>query len=151
MNKSEAILEKRAILCVDDEPIILLSLVQELKRTFSGDFEYEKAMDAEAALTAIKTLEADRVRVILIISDWLMPGIKGDEFLRIVHERYPAIRAIMITGNASPADISSFEKLDSLVAVFNKPWNRNQLAESIRSVIRDWETGPSDSSAGCAP
>lgn len=95
-------MKKGAILCVDDEPIILLSLVQELKRTFGGELEYEQAMNAEAALKTIEDLEAEGVRVILIISDWLMPGIKGDKFLEIVHERYPGIRAIMITGKREP-------------------------------------------------
>ena len=137
-------MKKGAILCVDDEPIILLSLVQELKRTFGGELEYEQAMNAEAALKTIEDLEAEGVRVILIISDWLMPGIKGDEFLEIVHERYPGIRAIMITGNASPDDRAGFDRLESLVAVFTKPWDRAKLAEAIRGVLASWKLDSSD-------
>ncbi len=138
------IVKKGAILCVDDEPIILLSLVQELKRTFGNELAYERAMNAEAALTTIEALEKEGVRVILIISDWLMPGIKGDEFLRIVHERYPDIRAIMISGNADPQEMREFAKLESLVAVFGKPWDRKRLAEAIRVVLRGWNIEPSD-------
>ena len=93
-------MKKGAILCVDDEPIILLSLVQELKRTFGNELAYERAMNAEAALATIEALEKEGVRVILIISDWLMPGIKGDEFLRIVHERYPDIKTIIFSGRS---------------------------------------------------
>ncbi len=137
-------MKKGAILCVDDEPIILLSLVRELKRTFGGELEYEQAMNAEAALRTIEDLEAEGVRVILIISDWLMPGIKGDEFLEIVHERYPGIRAIMITGNASADDRAGFGRLESLVAVFTKPWDRAKLAEAIRGVLASWKLDPSD-------
>lgn len=137
-------MKKGAILCVDDEPIILLSLVQELKRTFGNELAYERAMNAEAALTTIDALEADGVRVILIISDWLMPGIKGDEFLRIVHDRYPDIRAIMISGNANSEEMKEFSKLESLVAVFGKPWDRKRLAEAIRVVLRGWNIEPSD-------
>lgn len=137
-------MKKGAILCVDDEPIILLSLVQELKRTFGNELAYERAMNAEAALATIEALEKEGVRVILIISDWLMPGIKGDEFLRIVHERYPDIRAIMISGNADPQEMREFAKLESLVAVFGKPWDRKRLAEAIRVVLRGWNIEPSD-------
>jgi len=137
-------MKKGAILCVDDEPIILLSLVQELKRTFGGELEYEQAMNAEAALKTIEDLEAEGVRVILIISDWLMPGIKGDEFLEIVHGRYPGIRAIMITGNASPDDKAGFGRLESLVAVFTKPWDRAKLAEAIRIVLASWKLEAGD-------
>ncbi len=131
-------MKKGAIVCVDDEPIILLALVQELKRTFGPELEYRQAMNAEVALKTVEALETEGTRVVLIISDWLMPGIKGDEFLKIVNQRYPDIQAIMITGNASAEDIQEFRKIKSLVAIFNKPWDRVQLADTIRGVLKDW-------------
>ncbi len=75
---------KKAILCVDDEMIILLALIQELKSSFGNEFLYEKATDANQAFEVIEDLELEGVKLILIISDWLMPGIKGDEFLEMV-------------------------------------------------------------------
>lgn len=131
-------MKKGAIVCVDDEPIILLALVQELKRTFGPELEYRQAMNADVALETIEELEAEGTRVVLIISDWLMPGMKGDEFLRIVNQRYPDIQNIMITGNANAEDIQEFKKLKSLVAIFNKPWNRVHLADTIRGVLQNW-------------
>ena len=72
---------KKAIVCVDDEAIIVLSLKQELQNRLGDEYIYESAMSAEEALQVIEELSGDDVCVILVISDWLMPGIKGDEFL----------------------------------------------------------------------
>ncbi|GAB1484691.1 response regulator [Treponema sp.] len=130
-------MKKIAILCVDDEAIILLSLVQELKSTFGREIEYEQALNADAALKTLEELVAEGIDVILIISDWLMPGIKGDKFLEIVYERYPKIRSILITGNADAKAREGFKKLDSLVAVFTKPWERVKLTETIQAVLND--------------
>ncbi len=122
---------KQAILCVDDEAILLYALVQELKKSFGETFIYEKACDADGALQIIEDLEAEGISLILIISDWLMPGLKGDEFLEIVHAKNPAIKAIMITGHA---DINAIEKLKSnpsVIGILKKPWNALELKNLI--------------------
>ncbi|HOT62556.1 MAG TPA: response regulator [Treponemataceae bacterium] len=128
---------KRAILCVDDEVIILLSMIQELKRSFGSRFVYEQAIDAESALETINDLEADGVTVILVISDWLMPGIKGDEFIDLVHQRYPAIKAVMVTGHADREVIDRVLEGGSVVAVLEKPWRTSELAAVIERCCID--------------
>lgn len=128
---------KCAILCVDDEVIILLSMIQELKRSFGSRFVYEQAIDAESALETINELEADGVTVILVISDWLMPGIKGDEFIDLVHKRYPAIKAVMVTGHADREVIDRVIESGSVVAVLEKPWRTSELAAVIERCCID--------------
>jgi CheY-like chemotaxis protein len=129
--------DRKAILCVDDEIIILLSLVEELKLAFGGKFVYEQAIDAASALKIVEELSRDGVDVIFVISDWFMPGMKGDEFLEVIHRDYPEIRAILITGQADEAALSRISHNDSVVAIFNKPWNPVDLAEKIRSYSED--------------
>jgi len=68
----------KAILCVDDEILILLSLLRELKSFFGETFVYERATNANQAFKVIDELALEGIKLILIISDWLMPGIKGD-------------------------------------------------------------------------
>jgi CheY-like chemotaxis protein len=124
-------MKKKAILCVDDEVIILMSLVQELKRSFGSQYIYEQAMDAATALEAVEELSKESIQVILIISDWLMPGMKGDEFLEVVKERHPEIKTIMITGQADETALERVKSIGSVVAVFKKPWNKAVLADII--------------------
>ena len=44
---------------------------------------------------------------IIIVSDWLMPGMKGDEFLIQVHQKFPHIVKVLLTGQADSEAILS--------------------------------------------
>ncbi|TGN13171.1 response regulator [Leptospira ilyithenensis] len=125
-------LEQSAILCVDDEPIILIALKQELKKQFGNEFQYEVALNAGEALVVIDELVGTGVNVILILSDWLMPGIKGDEFLISIHKKYPKIQSIMITGHIDEAAVARVKKEAGTYAVLPKPWDPAQLMEAVR-------------------
>jgi response regulator RpfG family c-di-GMP phosphodiesterase len=74
--------------------------------------------------------------VIVVISDWLMPHMKGDEFLVQVHGKHPRIVKIMLTGQASEAAISRAKKDANLFRCISKPWSEKELVESIREAIK---------------
>ena len=60
-----------AILCVDDEIVILESLKEQLRRHYSDRYLYEVATDAEEAWEVINELYSDGIRLLVIVSDWL--------------------------------------------------------------------------------
>ena len=91
---------EKAILCIDDERIILDSLKTQISREFNGEFTIEVAESADEGMEVIEEMVEDGVRVLIIVSDWLMPGMKGDEFLIGVHQRFPEIVKVMLTGQA---------------------------------------------------
>jgi len=64
---------REAILIVDDEPGITYLLKKEISRHFKDRLEYETAHSATQALQSIDSMFADGIRIILILSDWLMP------------------------------------------------------------------------------
>ena len=122
---------QQAILCVDDEAIILLSIRQELKNHFKQRFLYETAADAAEALKSIERLVAQDVDVILVLSDWLMPGMKGDDFLVAVKNRYPAIRSILVTGQADRKAVERVKREAGTERVIFKPWRREDLIAAV--------------------
>ena len=124
-------MSSKAILCVDDEVIVLLSLRQELKKTFGDTFIYEQATNAEIALEIIDELYGENIRIILIISDWLMPGMKGDEFLELVNNKHPDIKAIMITGQADEEVLEKMEQNSYMISIMKKPWDSRELIKLI--------------------
>ncbi|XDD55387.1 response regulator [Leptospira sp. WS4.C2] len=132
MNITKLQHEKNAILCVDDEPILLLSLVQELKREIGGSYTYETAQNPEEAMEVIDDLCNSGVEVILILSDWLMPGMRGDEFLIQVHHKYPHIKSILISGHADREAITRVKEEAKTYAIFSKPWNTRELLDAVR-------------------
>jgi len=127
----------RAILCVDDEAVILLSLKLLLKKRYGEKYRYECAADAERALSTIETLISEGVRVILIISDWLMPGMNGDVFLRIVHERHPDIKAVMISGRIDEDSIKKLEEEGVFSGFLSKPVTPVDFYALIDQIIEE--------------
>jgi CheY-like chemotaxis protein len=127
----------KAILCVDDEPIILMAMKMELRRSFGSEFLYESATDGDQALETIGALAEDGVKVVLLISDWLMPGMKGDELVTEVGRRFPGIRAIIVTGHADKEKIGKLRQDASLSAVLTKPWAREALVGAVRVALGD--------------
>lgn len=128
----QTLTKKNAILCVDDEPIILLSLVKELKREIGSRFAYETALNPQDAMETIEGLIEAEVEVILILSDWLMPGMKGDEFLVQVHKKYPNIKSILISGHADKKAVERVKTEANTYAIFSKPWNSSELMQAVR-------------------
>jgi CheY-like chemotaxis protein len=95
-----------AIICVDDEIVVLDSLKAQLKSAFGETYRYEVTEDADEALELIDELTEEQVKIILIVADWLMPGMRGDDFLIQVHRQYPGIIKIMLIGQANAAAIA---------------------------------------------
>ena len=124
---------KPVILCVDDEKVILDSLKIQLKKEFQDTYLYEAAESADEALEIIEELQEDEMTILVIVSDWLMPGMKGDEFLIEVHKRFPKIVKIMLTGQADEQSIEQAKKYANLHSCLHKPWNNEDLIENIKS------------------
>jgi CheY-like chemotaxis protein len=130
-NNTDSQNTSRAILCVDDEESILDSLKEQLKRSFGRQFIYETANSAEEALEVIDELVEDSIEVLIIVSDWLMPGTRGDEFLVQVHQRYPEIVTIMLTGQADESAIARARQEANLHTCLRKPWREEELVNTI--------------------
>ena len=126
-------MSKPVILCVDDERMVLHSLRTQLAAEFGNAYTYEGAEDAEEALDVISELYDEETPVILIISDWLMPGLKGDELLIRIHKKYPNVIKIMLTGQADEVAIDRAKKQANLLCCLSKPWLESDLLETIKS------------------
>lgn len=130
---------KPAILCVDDESVILNSLKIQLKKEFGNAYVYEIAESADEALEIIEELKQEQTDILVIVSDWLMPGIKGDEFLIRVHEKYPNIIKVMLTGQADENAIQKAKEQANLYACLHKPWDNEVLVNTIKNGLKNNE------------
>jgi len=128
---------KRAILCVDDEAIITLSLMRELRDRFRERFVYETALSAVDALQLLDELAAEGIELALVISDWLMPGMNGDEFLKEVRRGHPEAKTILLTGHASAESLALMQEEALTNCVITKPWRRGELLDRAASLVGD--------------
>jgi DNA-binding NtrC family response regulator len=125
-------MSEMAIVCVDDELSILKSLEAELLEAFEDKYIYEFAETADEAFEVIDELQTEGTQVFIVLSDWLMPGIKGDEFLILVHQKYPQVIKVMLTGQADEISVERVKKEANLYHYLNKPWNRQELVSIIK-------------------
>jgi response regulator RpfG family c-di-GMP phosphodiesterase len=124
---------KNVLLCVDDEQMVLRSLRAQMVKHFGDLYRYEIAESVSEAWEVIEELEENNTKILIIVSDWLMPGVRGDEFLIDVHKRFPAVVKILLTGQADESAINRARRLANLHAYISKPWTEEALIEVITS------------------
>lgn len=139
----ETIMSKQIILCVDDEIIILEILGRQLHKAFKDRFIYEFAESAEEALGIIEEIYNNNLDIAVVISDWLMPGLRGDDFLIAVHQKFPHIIKIILTGQADETAIERARQQANLHSCLYKPWKSDELIETIKlGLAKLWDILP---------
>ncbi|WP_110984399.1 response regulator [Acaryochloris thomasi] len=128
-----------AIICVDDEPIVLRSLRDQISKNFGDRHQCEIAESVDEAWEVIDELNEDKITILVIISDWLMPGVKGDEFLVELHQKFPCIVTMMLTGQADESAIERVRQHANLHAYITKPWAEEILMGEIQSGLQKFD------------
>ena len=128
----------RAIICVDDEAIQLLALKREIQRALGSRFLVETALDAAEALSLLDALVADGIEIFMLVTDWLMPGMRGDELVITARKKIPGLRSIVITGQADEEAMRRCVEEGGALRIFGKPWKREELLATITGA----EAGP---------
>ncbi|HAE22538.1 MAG TPA: hypothetical protein DCG47_09500 [Spirochaetaceae bacterium] len=123
---------ERVVLCVDDEALILLSLRHSLSRALGAGYRCETALSGESALACLEALALEGRHVAAVVSDWRMPGMNGDEFLRQVRAGYPTLPLVVLTGYAEREQLQSLDAELRLSATLHKPCDVAQLAGLIQ-------------------
>jgi PAS domain S-box-containing protein len=119
-----------AVLLVDDEPMILTALRDQLEDHYT----------VFSQTSPIKALEVLRNEpdIALVISDQRMPDMTGDEFLAQARLVSPATRMI-ITGFADISDVIKAINDGQIFAYISKPWDPGQLSITVRQAIEHYE------------
>lgn len=128
------------ILCVDDEAVVLESLREQLRRQLGAAVTVETAQNGEEALELLDELRRDDAPLPVVISDHIMPGMKGDALLIEVRSRYPDARTILLTGQASAEAVGRLVNEGALYRYISKPWDHEDLGITVREALRSHET-----------
>ncbi|MFW5659720.1 MAG: response regulator [Bacteroidota bacterium] len=128
-------MDEKIIMCVDDEKVVLTSLVSQLKNTFGDEFEYETFMSADDGWEFIDEIFAEGGDIELIICDWLMPRVRGDEFLIRVHQRFPDVPMIMLSGHADESAVQRAKNEANLFRFVAKPWVKEELMDVVKQAL----------------
>ena len=121
--------KKYKILCVDDEESVLRSLARTLR--LAG---YETVL-ANSVAKALELLEENEVD--LIISDQRMPQMTGVDFFAIVKNKFPKPSRIMLSGYSDFESLVNAVNKGEIYRYFSKPWNTEELLESIKLALEE--------------
>ncbi|WP_027184051.1 response regulator [Desulfovibrio inopinatus] len=130
-------MSNHVILCVDDEQVVLKSLESQLVHEFGSQFHIELSEGGPEALELLDELSDEGYKTLVIISDWLMPEMKGDDFLIKAYKRFPHVLTLMLTGQADNEAIEKTKSYANLYKLINKPWDASELIESIKTGLRE--------------
>jgi len=114
------------ILVVDDEPAVGDAIKMMLK------FDGHAVQTASGSKEALSLLEQDKFD--LIITDYSMPGMKGDELAAVIKQRLPHQPIIMISAYAEMLK-SSGNPLTGVDFMLSKPFFMADLREAVTRVL----------------
>jgi response regulator RpfG family c-di-GMP phosphodiesterase len=129
-------MKEPVIVCVDDEEYVLRSLQRELKQAFHNKYLIETAERGDDALELFQELLDDEHEIPVILSDHIMPDMKGDELLARIHAMAPKTLKILLTGQADMQAVTNAVNKANLYRYIAKPWEPTDLALTIKEAIR---------------
>ncbi|MBD0341175.1 MAG: PAS domain S-box protein, partial [Microcoleus sp. Co-bin12] len=89
----------------------------------------------EEALELLSELLAEQYEVPVVISDQIMPNMKGDELLRSVYAISPNTLKIMLTGQADLEAVANAINYAKLYRYIPKPWQCEDLKLTVTEAI----------------
>ena len=132
-------MSEQVILCIDDEPIVLDSLKEQLIQGFEGKYIIEVAESGDEALELFDELINDHFEIPVVIADFIMPGMNGDALLTKIHAMKPSAKTILLTGQASIEGVSNAVNQANLYRFIAKPWEKNDLILTLREALKSFE------------
>jgi len=115
----------KKILIIDDEPEICKMVTEFL---FDAGYSSSSALNGPDGLAMIK-----RDLPSLVLLDIGMPGMDGIEVMRLIHEEFPSLPVVVLTGNRDTETVKKMVELGA-AEYLTKPINLETL---LKQFVRD--------------
>jgi CheY-like chemotaxis protein len=127
---------KYAVVCVDDDPLILQVLSFQLEKIIDKKCTLlEYFADPLVALSSIDDLVAEQIDIIFIIVDYQMPNMNGAQLIRAIKDKYPDLACVMLSGQANAIQVAELEQDHLLAEFISKPWDESVLFNAVAPII----------------
>ncbi|WP_028450746.1 GGDEF domain-containing response regulator [Chitinibacter tainanensis] len=127
------------ILCVDDDPNMLQALRNLLFMQLGPDCFIELAESGAEALAICEELIAEGQEISVIVSDYIMPGLRGDELLVQIHQQSPNTVKILLTGQSDIDGVKRSINKANLYRFIEKPFVNEDLVLTIRAAEKAYQ------------
>jgi CheY-like chemotaxis protein len=116
------------VLFVDDQAEVL----EELKNHVSELCEPYASLSAEEGLEIFKKNGPFSI----VVSDQILPGVNGSEFLAMINRRDPYCSTMLLTGHANYSDAMRAVNNGHVFRLLEKPYSPDSLKEAVEAGIR---------------
>jgi hypothetical protein len=123
-----------SVLLVEDE-----DAVRALAKRILSEGGYRVRAESQGA-DAVRRLEDPRQEFDLLISDVVMPGMRGVELARRARELRPELPILMMSGYTTPLEDDD-RKAMAEAPLLEKPFSRRDLLGEVRELLDDAEKG----------
>lgn len=117
------------LLLTEDNPVIRGNMTRMLKEIGYRVFE------SRSALEALEVLDEQAGKIDLVISDFMMEGTNGKEFVKQIHERYPDMPVLFASGY-TPLYFITRGILSPHDAVLTKPFSKVRVARIVHELLQ---------------
>ncbi|HEX5423072.1 MAG TPA: response regulator [Candidatus Acidoferrales bacterium] len=124
------------ILVVEDD-----DAVRRMTREFLTINGYE-VVEVRSAVEAIRCMESQGDTIDLVLTDVVMPGMKGGELVERLSQHHANLKVLYMSAYTE-GDAINFGMLSPGMAFIEKPFSPDELAGKIRAVLTGNGTGPS--------
>lgn len=124
------------VLCVDDDATVLNALRTLLCKHLGSGYVVEVAESGDEALEIQEELHQQGHELCVIISDFIMPGMHGDELLVRMHRLSPNTIKILLTGQSEMAGVKRAINDANLYRFLEKPFDNDDIVLTVRTAIR---------------
>ena len=121
-----------AILCVDDDEVILKALARLFRKE---PFQVLTASSGKEGLSILSSTG----NIGLILSDQRMPGMSGTEFLRAAAPLAPDTPKMIMTGHAEMSSAIEAINQGGACRFLTKPWDDQELLQTVREGVQRYE------------
>ena len=131
---------KYAVLCVDDDPVILHLIDFQMKKLVNPvNTIVESTTDPAQVEEKLEEIRSYGLEPLFLMTDFQMPGMSGAQLIRKMKKINPELKCILLSGQANDVAVAELEDEKLLFSFIGKPWREDQMKEILRPLLSKTE------------
>ncbi len=123
--------KKPVVFAIDDELYVLQALRRELHRSHYDVHCFSKPSEA------LEAIDNAPPELVAVLTDFNMPGIKGDVLIKRIHRDRPDLPCIVISGETTRDNIQRLIDLGTVHSILRKPWDKDTLVRTLDDLKKE--------------
>ncbi len=127
---------KFAVLCVDDDPVILQLIDLQMKKLVNSENTIvESIIDPTQVDEKLIEIESYGLELLFLMTDYQMPGVSGAQLIRKIKNLNPDLNCVLLSGQANDIEVAELQNENLLFSFIGKPWMEDQMKKILQPLL----------------